>query len=306
LANTDCCSGLCSANVCVGPALPNVVAGNLTIDGPGTLPPDYECITEVTGTLQIAPNPINGALPPLNFASLQLVGGGFVIVGTSTIASAHFPLLTDIGAGFTHYGTEPLLLSLPALDTVGSYLFFYGDELTLALPSLSSLAVPITIAPLAPAGALDLSFSALAAGESVFVYGVTASSSIAFPALTSLTGSVVAGYTDADPDALSFPSLTTLGGDLQVAGSASNSPGGTLWSDLSTFASVQSVDRLIVRNNTSMTGLGLTSLTSVSDSVIIRWNTALDCALAQALLGQLGGLPPTATVDGNLAGCSLP
>ncbi|HRE90129.1 MAG TPA: hypothetical protein PK095_13430, partial [Myxococcota bacterium] len=31
LANTDCCSGLCSANVCVGPALPNVVAGNLTI-----------------------------------------------------------------------------------------------------------------------------------------------------------------------------------------------------------------------------------------------------------------------------------
>ncbi len=305
LANSDCCSGLCDMNVCVGPALPYVVTGNLTVMNPATLPLDYECITEVTGNLQLSPNPLDGNLPPLNFASLELVGGSFTLVATSAMTSAHFPLLTDIGA-FTHFGAEPLLLSVPALTTVGNTFNVYGDGLMASFTSLATLSFPLYIAPSAPASALTLDFPALTTATELYFYGATATSSLTFPALTTLSGTLVAGYNDTDPDALSFPVLSTIGGDLQVAGANSTSPPSSLWPDLSVFASVTGVDRLIVRNHSNLTSLGLTGLQTVVSSVIIRWNTALDCAVAQALVDQLTSTPENVSINGNLAGCSSP
>ncbi len=293
LAATDCCSGVCTAGVCTGAPLPYVVA-SLTIDGPADLPSDYECITEVTAGLDISPDPINGPLPAMNWASLQLVGGA-LFVPTSSWDVAHFPVLTTVTNAVQFYGTgEDSIISVPALTTIGGTMDIYGDDLTLNFSSLTSVGTILQADTLTNTGDnLQIAFPALVnMGADIFLYNATATSSLAFPALETVAGGVYLSPF-LDPAALDFDQLTSIALDLQIATGGSSSPYGQTWTSLSTFATLQSVGTLRVRGNENLTSLGLTSLTAVTDVFDIDYNINLSNCDALALYQSLTTTPPT-------------
>ncbi len=283
LGNGDCCSGTCTIGVCTGAPL-TLVESSLAVYGPADLPANYECITAISGALVIDPNPANGPMPAMNFASLQSVGSAFFTT-SSAWEVAHFPVLTQIQGPTQFYGMgDDSLISVPALETIAGQVDIVGHDLTLTFSALTAIGNLTIFDVYDNLGAdLQLSFPALVSHPNMItIYTAAAGSSIAFPNLVSADSVVVSGAVQAS--ALSFPSLTTISDVFQAEWLD--------WTTLGTFSTLQSVGNLYVRFNADLSSLGLNALSAVIAFFDVHHNAVLDNCAVIAFWNALTTKPP--------------